>query len=95
MHKPEQEFYPYGVKAPCINCPKIGCGPYHTKCEKYKQYRTNLEQSKKRNKELAEILSFRGVKGCYLRGKLTDKSTNYQIHKITNGGNDYNGGLWQ
>lgn len=35
-------------KAPCAECENKGCGLYHDKCEKYKQYK------EKHNKELEE-----------------------------------------
>lgn len=25
-------------EAPCRNCPRKGCGPYHDKCEQYQEY---------------------------------------------------------
>lgn len=82
MHKPEQEFYPYGVAAPCKNCPKVGCGPYHTKCEAYQQYKADLEKSKLINKELNADTGYRGAKslGCHYKPKKwTNKNNPFSI----------------
>jgi hypothetical protein len=26
------------MKAPCKDCPNVGCGPYHDECEPYQEY---------------------------------------------------------
>lgn len=36
------------MKAPCINCPKVGCGSYHDICPEYQEFR------KAKEKEYAE-----------------------------------------
>lgn len=65
MHNPDSEPHMkyVSVSAPCKNCPKVGCGAYHTQCEPYLKYKEELEKSKKTNKELNQIANFRGTWG--------------------------------
>ena len=37
------------MKAPCLNCPKVGCGSYHDICPEYQEYRKLKEQEYKKN----------------------------------------------
>lgn len=82
MHNPNSEPHIkyISIGAPCKNCPKVGCGVYHTQCEPYLKYKEELEKSKKANKELNQIANFRGMKGCSSRHRLTRRSDNYYIH---------------
>lgn len=54
---------PSSIRPPCKSCPKMGCGDYHSQCDKYLQYKANLEMAKAKNKELNKIAGFRGTKG--------------------------------
>jgi hypothetical protein len=87
MHNPKSEIHMkyVSVSAPCKNCPKVGCGAYHTQCEPYLKYKEELEKSKKTNQELNQIANFRGMKGCSIRYKLKRRSNNYYIHKVSGG----------
>ena len=29
------------MKNPCMECPDVGCGPYHDECPKYQEFRNN------------------------------------------------------
>lgn len=34
------------TKPPCGDCPRKGCGEYHSKCDKYKAYKSDLKDYK-------------------------------------------------
>lgn len=36
-----------GVKAPCKDCEKCGCGLYRNECEKWKQYKRDCANAKR------------------------------------------------
>ena len=36
------------MKCPCIDCEKKGCGAYHDKCEPFKEWSRQNEESRKR-----------------------------------------------
>lgn len=79
MHRPGTEFYSHSLNSPCKNCPSVGCGSYHSQCEKYLQFKADLEQAKARRKELDTISSFRGTKGLgnHYRPKRWTNKTSY------------------
>ena len=85
MQPSERNITIHSTKPPCKDCPQIGCGDYHMKCEKYLQYKESIYKAKLKEKELAEITHFRGMKGCSIRHRLKRQSNNYYIHKVNGG----------
>lgn len=64
------------MKNPCFNCEKVGCGAYHDKCEKYKEYNKEcIKRSKWRfdNRTLHQkpytVASTDGRKRLRVKGK--------------------------
>lgn len=50
------------ISSPCKDCEKSGCGLYHSECEKYLEYRAEVDKQneliKEYKKEMAETCSY-------------------------------------
>ena len=58
------------MTAPCKDCPKKGCGSYHSECEKYKEYQREKTEW---NDKLIEY-----KKTSFTRAKLKDMGYHYK-----------------
>lgn len=47
------------MKCPCKDCDNKGCGAYHAQCEKYLDWKKELEEYRKQEKQRNEIYAYR------------------------------------
>lgn len=62
------------MKAPCMDCPDVGCGVYHDICPKYQEFKKNQQESYKRRILISETESTLN-KRQYTRKKRFEQSS--------------------
>ena len=82
MPTPDQNFAMNPIQNPCKDCPKQGCGRFHDKCEKYLQFRKDVENYRIHRRELDENSGYYGAKPLgnhYVPKKFTNKNNPFSL----------------
>ena len=82
MPTPDQNFAMNPIQNPCKDCPKQGCGRFHDKCEKYLQFRKDVENYRIHRRELDENSGYYGAKPLghhYVPKKFRNKNNPFSL----------------